>query len=190
MAASSDADSASPINVAVSGAWMPIAAADFKPSAHLSCWSAAHTHPSTVHPASLALLHAAHVLQGRNSQIHIFNGRPVESLLQLAREVVTCDEPFMAFGVDHNVRRRTGWPRVAGRQKSTQPSAKECCLCLPSTLVVWQPSLPLQEEVVLETAAVANATAEVMAVHAIPSFASKDIVEALAKEGLLKEAGI
>ncbi|KAI7845653.1 hypothetical protein COHA_000767 [Chlorella ohadii] len=86
--------------------------------------------------------------QGRNSQIRIFNGRPVESLLQLAREVVTCDEPFMAFGVDHN------------------------------------------EEVVLETAAVANATAEVMAVHAIPSFASKDIVEALAKEGLLKEAGI
>ena len=45
----------------------------------------------------------------------------------------------------------------------------------------------LQEEVTLETAAVQNATAEVMAVHAIPSFASKDILEALKTEGLLEE---
>ena len=44
----------------------------------------------------------------------------------------------------------------------------------------------LQEEVVLETAVVQNATVEVMAVHAIPSFASKDILEALAGEGLLE----
>lgn len=47
----------------------------------------------------------------------------------------------------------------------------------------------LQEEVILETAAVQNATAEVMAVHAIPSFASKDILEALKSEGLLEEPG-
>lgn len=39
----------------------------------------------------------------------------------------------------------------------------------------------------LETAAVWNATTEVMAVHAIPSFASKDVVEALVKEGVLKK---
>ncbi|PRW44318.1 protease Do-like 9 [Chlorella sorokiniana] len=84
-------------------------------------------------------------IQGRNAQIHTFNGRPVRSLLQLAREVVTCEAPYMAFGVDHN------------------------------------------EEVILETAAVQNATADVMAVHAIPSFASKDIVDALGKEGVLKE---
>ena len=41
--------------------------------------------------------------QGRSAQIHTFNGRPVQSLLQLAREVVTCTQQYMAFGMDHNV---------------------------------------------------------------------------------------
>lgn len=45
---------------------------------------------------------------------------------------------------------------------------------------------PLQEEVILETGAVPNATAKVMTVHAIPSFASRDILEALVGEGLLE----